>query len=101
MSGSSTSLGDYQPEDAKLRAEELSKDQPENAKSEDQGPRVPVDVSADYEASKAFSASTSDQSSGAGAATQNPSSEEATSEAKSTGNPDDYRSMAKDTNPNL
>lgn len=100
MSGSSTSLGNYQPEDAKLQAEELSKDQQETTK-EDQGPKVPVDVSADYEASKAFNASASDESGGGGSAPQTTSSGDVKPGTESTGSPDDYRSMAKAINPNL
>ncbi len=95
MSGSSTSKGDYQPEDAQRQAEAATEDR--------NNVRVPVDVSADYEASKNYSVSEVDKSGGgAEAATRNiPGAEKTKPEFESTGEPDDYRSMAKDVNPNV
>lgn len=66
-----------------------------------------VDVAADYEASKAYSVSqidrTGEGAKAAEAATSPqlkvPQAEEVHSEAKPTGNPDDYREMARDVNP--
>lgn len=68
-----------------------------------------VDVSADYEASKEFSVSDVDRSSqgeeAAKAATapkfQVPAASESQLKTDSTGNPDDYRSMAKDVRPDV
>lgn len=94
MPGSSTSQADSQPEDVKQQVEEAEKDQ-------DNEPKVFVNVAADYEASKNYSVSEVDKAGGDQAsATQSPSTETQL-EAKSTGNPEDYRSMAKDVNPNL
>lgn len=95
MPGSTTSQADYQPEDAKQQVEGAEKD-PDNE------PKVSVNVSADYEASKKYSTSGIDKAGGGQASTTQASSKSETQlEAKSTGNPEDYRSMAKDVNPNL
>lgn len=94
MPGSSTSQADSQPEDAKQQVEEAEKDQ-------DNEPKVSVNVSADYEASKKYSVSEVDKAGGDPASTAQGPSTETQLEAKATGNPEDYRSMAKDVNPNL
>jgi hypothetical protein len=70
--------------------------------------RQKVDVEADYEASKKFDVSDADKS-GAGAAAAEaatapqqktfPSNEDMSSTTQSTGNPEDYRKMAQDVNP--
>jgi len=98
MSGSSTSKGDYQTDDAKQQAENI-------AAGEEAAP--PVNVSSDYEASKEYSVSEVDKSgTGVEAARAVSSSGQATSgeetqlESESTGDPDQYRQMAKDTNAN-
>ena len=66
-----------------------------------------VDVDADYEASKAFSVSDVDKS-GAGAEAaaaatapqrETPAPPDMSDSPHTTGNPDDYREMAKDVNP--
>lgn len=68
----------------------------------------PVDVEADYEASKAYSVSDVDKSGkGAASAAAATASQQKMPEptqskkssAESTGNPDDYREMAKDAKP--
>lgn len=95
MPESSTSQADYQPEDTKQQVEDAEKDQ-------DNEPKVSVNVSADYEASKKYSVSGVDKAGGDQASTaKGPSNSETQIEAKSTGDPEDYRSMAKDVNPNL
>lgn len=85
-------------QDAQLAAERM-------ASGEEQTPSV--DTEGDYEASKEFSVSDVDKS-GAGkeaaeAATapkfEVSQPEETATVAASTGNPDDYREMAKDVNP--
>ncbi len=95
MPGSSTSQADYQPEDAKQQVEEA-------AKNQEKEPKVSVPVSSDYEASKKYSVSGVDKTGGGSEPTmQNTPGSEPKQETKSTGDPDDYRSMAKDVNPNL
>lgn len=84
--------------DSQLAAESM-------AAGEEKKPQV--DVDADYEASKAFSTSaidnTEEGAKAAEAATASnfkvPEAKETNFTAESTGNPDDYRQMAKDVNP--
>jgi len=95
MTGSSTSLGDYQPDDAQRQAEDI-------AAGEEPAPQV--DVSSDYETSKEYSVSEVDKS-GAGAEAAQavsspgltmPETESAQLETEPTGDPNQYRRMAQE-----
>jgi len=89
-------LGDYQPDDAQRQAEDI-------AAGEEPAPQV--DVSSDYETSKEYSVSEADKS-GAGAEAAEavssrptmPGAEAAQLETESTGDPNQYRQMAQETN---
>ncbi|HEY9845328.1 MAG TPA: hypothetical protein V6D03_03935 [Candidatus Caenarcaniphilales bacterium] len=98
MTGSTTSSGDYQSDDAKQLAEDI-------VAGEEKAPEV--DVSSDYEAAKAYSVSEVDRSSaGAEAAAavtspelEVPQPEQTELKAKTTGDPEEFLDVAKDINP--